>query len=143
MNMNDTQSSSYVFAVQRSAFLAGFPYFHLILNGRLRVIKQIARHSLSGSGRARRRSLIGLRRALQFCRSQVSKAPFGKDGSMTGFKFPTAYTILFVLIAVVAALTWVIPAGEYAREMNEALGAEAPCPAPIMRSKPTLKASPR
>jgi uncharacterized ion transporter superfamily protein YfcC len=42
------------------------------------------------------------------------------------FKFPTAFTILFVLIAVVAVLTWVIPAGEYERAMNETLGREAP-----------------
>ena len=30
-----------------------------------------------------------------------------------GFKLPSAYTILFILIVVVAALTWVIPAGRY------------------------------
>ncbi|WP_170406111.1 YfcC family protein [Ruegeria arenilitoris] len=47
---------------------------------------------------------------------------------MSKFKFPTAFTILFILIAVVAALTWVIPAGEYERQMNEALGSEAPVP---------------
>ncbi len=47
---------------------------------------------------------------------------------MSKFKFPTAFTILFILIAVVAALTWVIPAGEYDRQMNEALGSEAPVP---------------
>lgn len=47
---------------------------------------------------------------------------------MAKFKFPTAFTILFVLIAVVAALTWIVPAGEYAREMNEALGSVAPVP---------------
>jgi uncharacterized ion transporter superfamily protein YfcC len=44
------------------------------------------------------------------------------------FKFPTAFTILFVLIALVAALTWIIPAGKYSREMNEVLGKEAPVP---------------
>ncbi|WP_260348766.1 YfcC family protein [Alloyangia mangrovi] len=47
---------------------------------------------------------------------------------MTKFRFPTAFTILFVLIAIVAILTWIIPAGEYAREMNESLGVEAPVP---------------
>ncbi len=47
---------------------------------------------------------------------------------MTKFKFPTAFTILFLLIAVVAALTWIVPAGEYAREMNEAFGRVAPVP---------------
>ena len=30
-----------------------------------------------------------------------------------GFKLPSAYTILFFLIVIVAALTWVIPAGRY------------------------------
>src|SRR5262245_44771618 len=30
-----------------------------------------------------------------------------------GFSLPSAYTILFVLIVIVAALTWVIPAGQY------------------------------
>ena len=44
------------------------------------------------------------------------------------FKFPTAFTILFVLIAVVAAATWVIPAGEYETEFNEALGRDVPIP---------------
>lgn len=42
------------------------------------------------------------------------------------FRFPSAYTILFALIIVVAALTWVIPAGEYARVASEALGKELP-----------------
>jgi uncharacterized ion transporter superfamily protein YfcC len=37
--------------------------------------------------------------------------------SRRGFKLPSAYTILFFLIVVVAALTWVIPAGRY--EYNE------------------------
>ncbi len=35
-----------------------------------------------------------------------------------GFKFPTAYTILFLLIVVVAVGTWFIPAGSY--DYNEA-----------------------
>jgi uncharacterized ion transporter superfamily protein YfcC len=30
-----------------------------------------------------------------------------------GFSLPSAYTILFVLIVIVAALTWIIPAGRY------------------------------
>ena len=47
---------------------------------------------------------------------------------MKGFKFPTAYTILFFLIIVVAAATWFVPAGEYSRENNEALGREVPVP---------------
>ncbi len=47
---------------------------------------------------------------------------------MNKFKFPTAFTILFALIAFVALMTWVIPAGEYDRAMNDALGSEAPIP---------------
>jgi uncharacterized ion transporter superfamily protein YfcC len=35
-----------------------------------------------------------------------------------GFKFPSAYTILFILIIVVAITTWIVPAGQY--EVNEA-----------------------
>ena len=43
-------------------------------------------------------------------------------------KFPTAFTILFVLIIIVAALTWIIPAGQYQRAMNATLGKVAPVP---------------
>ncbi|MGI9508958.1 MAG: YfcC family protein, partial [Geminicoccaceae bacterium] len=43
-------------------------------------------------------------------------------------KFPSAYTILFGLIIVVAIATWFVPAGEYDRETNEALGQEVPVP---------------
>ena len=39
-------------------------------------------------------------------------------------KFPTAYTILFLLIIFVAALTWIIPAGSYDRAMNATVGRE-------------------
>ena len=41
-----------------------------------------------------------------------------KEDKKKGFKFPTAYTILFLLILVVAIGTWFIPAGRY--EYNEA-----------------------
>ena len=50
------------------------------------------------------------------------------EGTVDRFKFPTAFTILFVLIAIVAALTWIVPAGQYERQFNEALNAEAPVP---------------
>ncbi|MEM9638006.1 MAG: YfcC family protein [Pseudomonadota bacterium] len=43
-------------------------------------------------------------------------------------RFPTAYTILFGLIVLMAALTWLIPAGEYDRVTNDALGREVPVP---------------
>lgn len=49
-----------------------------------------------------------------------------KDGFLANFKFPSAYTILFLLIAVVALLTWIVPAGQYERAMNEELGREVP-----------------
>ncbi len=42
------------------------------------------------------------------------------------FRFPSAYTILFALIVIVAALTWVIPAGQYQRAASEALGKDIP-----------------
>ncbi|UGS42308.1 YfcC family protein [Pseudocitrobacter corydidari] len=45
---------------------------------------------------------------------------------MSTFKFPSAYTILFILIALVAVLSWVVPAGQYQMAMNEALGKEVP-----------------
>jgi uncharacterized ion transporter superfamily protein YfcC len=35
------------------------------------------------------------------------------EGKKKGFKFPTAYTILFLLIILVAIGTWIIPAGSY------------------------------
>lgn len=43
-------------------------------------------------------------------------------------RFPTAYTILFCLIVLIAALTWVIPAGQYERTMNEDVGREVAVP---------------
>ena len=43
-------------------------------------------------------------------------------------RFPTAYTILFLLIILVSALTWIIPAGQYERSMNEGVGREVAVP---------------
>lgn len=48
--------------------------------------------------------------------------------SPTPGKFPTAYTILFALIVIMAALTWLIPAGEYDRVASEALSRDVPVP---------------
>ncbi|ENK9367097.1 YfcC family protein, partial [Salmonella enterica] len=45
---------------------------------------------------------------------------------MGKFKFPTAYTILFILIALVAVMTWIVPAGKYQMAMNATLGKEVP-----------------
>jgi len=42
------------------------------------------------------------------------------------FRFPSAFTILFGLIILVAALTWIIPAGQYERTVNDALDREVP-----------------
>lgn len=52
----------------------------------------------------------------------VSQTPSVQD------RFPTAYTILFALIILMAALTWILPAGQYQRAANEALGKDAPVP---------------
>ncbi|EKO3923104.1 YfcC family protein [Vibrio metschnikovii] len=49
-----------------------------------------------------------------------------KKGFFANLKFPSAYTILFLLIAFVALLTWIIPAGQYERTMNAELGKEVP-----------------
>ncbi|MDZ4736061.1 MAG: YfcC family protein [Rhodospirillaceae bacterium] len=42
------------------------------------------------------------------------------------FRFPSAFTILFGLIIVVAVLTWVIPAGQYETAYSEALDRDVP-----------------
>jgi uncharacterized ion transporter superfamily protein YfcC len=55
-------------------------------------------------------------------------SPASSSTKKSGFSFPTAFTILFALILVVAALTYVIPAGEFDRVENEALGRETPVP---------------
>ena len=41
-------------------------------------------------------------------------------------KFPSAYTILFMLIILMAALTWIVPAGQYDMVHNDALGKDVP-----------------
>ncbi len=46
--------------------------------------------------------------------------------TLPSFRFPSAFTILFALIILVAALTWIIPAGLYERVPSEALGKEIP-----------------
>ncbi len=45
---------------------------------------------------------------------------------MKQFKFPSAYTILFLIIIFVAILTWIVPAGKYDTRMDEAIGKEVP-----------------
>lgn len=41
---------------------------------------------------------------------------------MKKLKFPSAYTILMLLTVFMAALTWLIPAGQYQMVNNETLG---------------------
>ena len=60
--------------------------------------------------------------------TSTSPAPQGTGSPPVRDRFPTAYTILFVLIAVMAAFTWVLPAGQYERAANAALGKDAPVP---------------
>ena len=49
------------------------------------------------------------------------------DTAQSGkLRFPTAFTILFGLIVFMAALTWLIPAGQYERVQNPALDREVP-----------------
>ncbi|MEM7528209.1 MAG: YfcC family protein [Pseudomonadota bacterium] len=58
-------------------------------------------------------------------RDPDATAPTARD---LADRFPSAFTILFALILLMGALTWVLPAGEYARAPNEALGKDAPVP---------------
>ena len=59
--------------------------------------------------------------------SDTSETPQDPEADLQS-RFPTAYTILFALIVLVAALTWIIPAGQYDREMNEEVGREVAVP---------------
>ena len=59
--------------------------------------------------------------------AQNAKTPLA-NGLPPGprFRFPSAFTILFALIVLVAALTWIVPAGLYDRVPSEALGKDVP-----------------
>lgn len=50
-------------------------------------------------------------------------------------RFPAAYTILFSLIILVAALTWIVPAGQYETTFSETLGREVPVAGTYHRSE--------
>ena len=52
------------------------------------------------------------------------------------FKFPSAFTILFALIIVVAGLTWIVPAGQYETTYNETLEKDVPVPDTYHRVEP-------
>ena len=54
--------------------------------------------------------------------------PQDRPAPSKGLKFPTAYTILFALIGLVALGTWIVPAGQYDRVENTELGREVPVP---------------
>ena len=55
---------------------------------------------------------------------------------MSKFKFPSAFTILFSLIALMAALTWVVPVGEYDRVHSEQLDKDVPVPGSFKSVEP-------
>lgn len=59
--------------------------------------------------------------------SESSEPPKDPEADLQS-RFPTAFTILFALIALVAVLTWIIPAGQYDRERNEKVGREFAVP---------------
>lgn len=45
---------------------------------------------------------------------------------MKKLKMPTAYTLLFLIIVVIAALTWIIPGGQYDTKVDKATEQEIP-----------------
>ncbi len=60
----------------------------------------------------------------------TSQTPQDKSGVVNAIqsRFPSAYTILFGLIIFMAALSWIVPAGQFERVQNEALGKDVPVP---------------
>src|SRR5690606_9502659 len=64
-------------------------------------------------------------RAIRWRRPMTDETEMPSDPEQDlSSRFPTAYTILFLLIVLVAALTWIIPAGQYERVMSEDVGRE-------------------
>ena len=55
----------------------------------------------------------------------LPKAPKA-EADKPGCRFPSTFTILYGLIILVAALTRIIPAGQYTRVASEALGQDIP-----------------
>lgn len=66
----------------------------------------------------------------------MTEAKSEEKRTKKSFQFPTAFTILFALIVLVAVSTWFLPAGEYNRAMNEAMGREAPIPGTYHKVNP-------
>jgi len=52
----------------------------------------------------------------------MSDVTSGKRADRLADRFPTAYTILFALIVLVAGLTWIIPAGRFDRVASATVG---------------------
>lgn len=50
--------------------------------------------------------------------SQDSNSETANGEEKSGFKFPTAYTVLFILLVLVVIATWFIPAGQYDTDEN-------------------------
>jgi len=50
----------------------------------------------------------------------TAAAPSAEEPKKRGLSLPSAYTILFVLIVIVAAATWIIPAGRYQTDADGA-----------------------
>ncbi|WP_042353942.1 YfcC family protein [Bacillus rubiinfantis] len=61
---------------------------------------------------------------------------------MKKFKMPTAYTLLFLIIVVIAALTWIVPGGQYDTKVDKASGEEIPV-AGTYHQLPTDKQTPQ
>ena len=57
---------------------------------------------------------------------------------MKSFKLPSAYTILFIIIALMVGLTWIVPAGTYEQTFNQALQEETPLPGTFENVESTL-----
>lgn len=58
---------------------------------------------------------------------------------MSRFKFPSAYSVLFLLIIISAAASWIVPAGEYDRVYSDVLDREVP----VAGSYHTVEANPQ
>ena len=66
----------------------------------------------------------------------MTAAAASPEPGRSRFALPSAYTILFVLIVIVAALTWIIPAGHY-----DSTTTANPSRAPTTRSRRTRSGS--
>ena len=58
---------------------------------------------------------------------------------MNKIKLPSVYSILFILTAIIAGLTWIIPAGQYDVRFSETIGKEVP----IVNTYKEIESSPQ